>query len=84
VEKSTKVAISLPKHILKAVEKERKASGESRSEFFRRAVEKMIRQNQESKEVESYILGYRNIPESAEEIEAAHKAGVAMLAEEPW
>ena len=84
MDKSTKVAISLPKHILKAVEKERKASGESRSEFFRRAVEKMIRQNQESREVESYILGYRTMPESDEEVEAAHKAGVAVLAEEPW
>ena len=84
MQKSTKVAISLPKHILKAVEEERKASGESRSEFFRRAVEKMMRQNQESKEVESYILGYRAIPESAEEVNAAHKAGTAMLTEEPW
>ena len=84
MEKSTKVAISLPKHILKAVEKERKARGESRSEFFRRAVEKMMKQNQESRKVESYILGYRITPESAEEVEAAHKAGVAVLTEEPW
>ena len=84
MDKSTKIAISLPKHVLKAVEEERKARGESRSEFFRRAVEKMIRQNQESREVESYILGYRAIPESAEEVEAAHKAGVVVLTEEPW
>lgn len=35
--KSAKVAISLPEHILKAIEKERKTRGESRSEFFRRA-----------------------------------------------
>ena len=30
-----KVAISLPEEMLRAVEKERKAMGESRSEFFR-------------------------------------------------
>ena len=36
--KTAKVAISLPEDILKVVEKERKARGESRSEFFRQAM----------------------------------------------
>lgn len=82
--RSTKVAISLPEHVLRAIEKERKARGESRSEFFRRAAEKLLKQARESKAVEIYIRGYRAIPESAEEVEAAHRAGVAILAEEPW
>ncbi|MBI2836181.1 MAG: ribbon-helix-helix protein, CopG family [Chloroflexi bacterium] len=81
--KSAKVAISLPEHVLKAIEKERKARGESRSEFFRRAAEKLLKQEQESKAVEAYIRGYRAMPESAEE-EGIHRAGVAALAEEPW
>lgn len=82
--KSTKVAISLPEHVLEAIEKERKARGESRSEFFRRAAEKLLKQEQESKAVETYIRGYSVMPESAEEVEAVHRAGVAVLAEEPW
>jgi len=82
--KSAKVAISLPESILKAVEEKRKAKGESRSEFFRRAAEKLLKQEQEAKEVEKYIRGYSTIPESAKEVEAAHKVGVAVLAEEPW
>lgn len=82
--KSTKVAISLPEGILKAVEEKRKARGESRSEFFRRAAEKLLKQEQESKEVETYVRGYCTVPESAKEVEAAHKIGVAILAEEPW
>jgi metal-responsive CopG/Arc/MetJ family transcriptional regulator len=82
--KSTKVAISLPEIVLKAIEEERKAMGESRSEFFRRAAEKLLKQAQESKAIETYILGYRTIPESTEDIEAVHRAGVAVLAEEPW
>ncbi|MBI4187445.1 MAG: ribbon-helix-helix protein, CopG family [Chloroflexi bacterium] len=82
--KSTKVAISLPEHILEAIEKERKASGESRSEFFRRAAEKLLKQELESKAVEAYIRGYCVMPESAEEVEAMHRAGVAVLSEEPW
>lgn len=82
--KSTKVAISLPERVLKEIERERKLRGESRSEFFRRAAEKLLKQEQESKEVEKYIRGYCAMPESAEEVEAAHRAGVAVLAEEPW
>lgn len=82
--KSAKVAISLPEHVLKAVEKERKARGESRSEFFRRAAEKLLKQEQESRAIEKYIQGYRNIPESADEVEAIHRAGKAVLAQEPW
>lgn len=84
MDKSTKVAISLPERILKVIEEERKVSGESRSEFFRRAVEQLLKKKQESKQVEMYIRGYRTIPESAEEVEAIHRAGVAVLVEEPW
>ena len=84
MDKSAKVAISLPENVLKAIEKERKVRGESRSEFFRRAAEKLLKQEQESKAIETYIRGYRTIPESAEEVEAIHRAGVAVLAEEPW
>ena len=82
--KSTKVAISLPEHLLKAIEKERKARGESRSEFLRRAVEKLLKQEQESKAIDTYIQGYRVIPESAGQVEAIHRAGVAALEKEPW
>ncbi len=82
--KSMKVAISLPEHVLKAVERERKARGESRSEFFRRAAEKLLKQEQESKAIEKYIQGYCVMPESADEVEAIHRAGTAVLAQEPW
>ena len=37
--KSAKVAVSLPEDALEAVETKRKAKGESRSEFFRRAID---------------------------------------------
>ena len=82
--KSTKVAISLPEHVLKAVERERKARGESRSEFFRRAAERLLKQEQESKAVEKYIQGYCDMPESTDEVEVIHRAGTAVLAQEPW
>lgn len=84
MKKSAKVAISLPEHVLKAVERERKARGESRSEFFRRAVEKFLKQEQESKAIEKYTQGYCDMPESADEVEAIHRTGAAVLAQEPW
>jgi len=82
--KSTKVAISLPEQVLKAIEKERKARRESRSEFFRRAAEKLLKQEQESRAVKAYVRGYGVMPESPEEVERAHRAGAAALAQEPW
>jgi metal-responsive CopG/Arc/MetJ family transcriptional regulator len=38
--KTSKIAISLPEEVLKAVEREREESGESRSQIFRRAQRK--------------------------------------------
>lgn len=82
--KTAKVAISLPEDVLAAVELERRAKGESRSEFFRRAVEKRLREERESSVIRDYVRGYQDLPESAEEVEAAHRLGSAVLAAEPW
>ena len=82
--KTTKVAISLPEHILKAIEEERRTKGESRSEFFRRAAEILLKQARESKQVDRYVQGYRAMPEATDEIETAHRQGISVLAEEPW
>lgn len=82
--KSAKVAISLPEDVLEAVEMERKAKGESRSQYFRRAIERFLKQERDSSAVKDYVRGYREVPESAEEVEAIHQVGIAVLAEEPW
>jgi metal-responsive CopG/Arc/MetJ family transcriptional regulator len=79
-----KVAISLPEDILRAVEMERRAKGESRSQFFLRAVERLLQQERESGAVREYVRGYEEMPESAEEVEAARRAGDVVLAQEPW
>ena len=81
---TNKVAISLPCEIFDAIEQERKESGESRSELFRRAIEMLLRRRQEEEKVRQYIRGYELMPESAEEITATDLAAAAMLAVEPW
>ena len=82
--KVAKVAISLPPHVLRIVDKECKARGESRSQFFRHAVEALLRQTNEQKAVQKYIQGYREQPETQAEIETANQTSQAVLSQEPW
>lgn len=82
--KVAKVTISIPAEVLDAVERERRTRRETRSEFFRRAVDMMLRQQREKKAVRRYVRGYRKSPESAVEVAGAYTLGSAVLAEEPW
>ena len=82
--KTSKIAISLPQEILDAVERERDQRGESRSQFFRRAVETLLRHQQEQELSEQYIHAYQQTPETTAEVEAARRAASTILAEEPW
>ena len=82
--KTTKIAISLPEELLTAVEQEREESGESRSQFFRRAVELLLRSRQERERSEQYIRAYQEMPETPEEVDAARSSASTILAEEPW
>jgi metal-responsive CopG/Arc/MetJ family transcriptional regulator len=82
--KIAKVAISLPEEVLDAVEREREESGETRSEFFRRAVEMLLRRRREQEMSQQYVRAYQCMPETKEEITAAYRAASSILAEEPW
>ncbi len=82
--KATKIAISLPEDLLEIIERERRESGESRSQFFRRAVEAFLRRKQERKLEEQYIRGYQRYPETEEELALAHWANPIAFGENPW
>lgn len=82
--KTTKIAISLPSDMLTDIEKERKESGESRSEFLRRAVEVLLRRQREQEKIDRYISAYRQNPETKEDIETARHAASVILSEENW
>jgi metal-responsive CopG/Arc/MetJ family transcriptional regulator len=81
---AVKIAISLPPRTLASVEKERRKRGESRSEFFRQAVQAFLRDLQQRKDVERYVQGYVEHPEQSDEVDAIRSASYAALAEEPW
>lgn len=82
--KTAKIAISLPEEVLAAVEQARKDNGESRSEFFRRAAEMLLRRLREQEMNQQYVRAYQQMPETEEEVEAARRAAANILAEEPW
>ncbi len=80
----SKIAISLPEEVLRAIESARKGSGESRSQFLRRAVEAYLRHQKERELDEQYIRGYTEQPETPQEAGGLYGAGLAALAQEPW
>ena len=82
--KSAKIAISLREDLLEDVERERRASGETRSEFFRRAVEALLRREREREAIEQYIQGYLQYPETQAELGWLETASQEVLAEYPW
>ena len=82
--KAVKIAISLPAEVLDAAEREREVTGETRSQFFRRAVETLLRRERTRAAIERYMQSYRESPESAEEIGAATILSTLAFSQEPW
>ncbi len=72
--KSTKIAISIPKELLRGVERERRSRGEGRSAFFRRAVEAYLQRECEREDIRRYVEGYRKHPETEEELRWVEEA----------
>ncbi|MBI2917660.1 MAG: ribbon-helix-helix protein, CopG family [Chloroflexi bacterium] len=81
---TAKITFSLPRDLLDSIERERAAGGETRSQFLRRAIEAFFRRQREREEIERYIRGYQQYPETAEEIAFAESALADVMAENPW
>ncbi len=79
-----KIAISLPDEVFEVVETERQATGESRSAYFRRAVEAFLRGEREREDVRRYIRGYRRFPEGEQEKASAESTLDEALSDVPW
>jgi metal-responsive CopG/Arc/MetJ family transcriptional regulator len=82
--KAAKIAISLPDKLLRAAERKRKATRETRSQFFRRAVETLLQKDLELEKDRRYIEGYRKFPETEAEVAESHQLAIAAFADEPW
>lgn len=80
----SRIAVSLPDDLFQAIESVRKASGETRSQFLRRAVAAYLRRQQEGEAVAQYLRSYQQLPETVEEVAESHALGSAALSQEPW
>ena len=82
--KVAKIAISLPERLLDDIDGECDSTGETRSEFFRRAVHALLRGQRQRQAVDEYIRGYTQRPEGAEEIGLVQATSARSLSDSPW
>ena len=81
---ATKVAVSIPDDLYRAVERARRKSGKTRSAVVQDALRAWLDHQANAALVREYEVGYRRRPESRREIKAATSAAVRLLAGEPW
>lgn len=84
MKRSEKIAISLPPDMLRAVKAQCKATGESRSAFFRRAAEELLRRQKEQEAIKRYVDGYLRMPETEAEVAEMDAIAVETMKMEPW
>ena len=78
-----KVAISLPEDLLRSSDRQSRARGISRSEFFREALQAHLASGGAS-DLQRYIDGYSAHSETETELAEAEAASLAVFASLPW
>jgi metal-responsive CopG/Arc/MetJ family transcriptional regulator len=82
---ATKVAVSLPEPLYRALERARRRLGKSRSAVFQEALREWLRRGVQADLVRDYEAGYRAQPERERDAEAALATAVALLGDdEDW
>ena len=81
---ATKVAVSLPDDLYRAVEQACKKSGKSRSAVMQDALHHWLRQQEQAVLIREYEAGYQKKPESKQEVNAAEASAARLLAAEDW
>ncbi|MFP3941238.1 MAG: ribbon-helix-helix domain-containing protein [Thermoanaerobaculia bacterium] len=82
---TAKISISIPEDVLERAERERRQTGESRSELFRRALEVLFEKQRQEAAVRRYVEGYVAEPETEYEVASAGAVSPAAFEEgEDW
>lgn len=81
---ATKVAVSIPAELFRAVEQVRRRRRQSRSAVVQDALRHWLRSHAEALLVREYEAGYRSRPETRREVKAATAAAVRLLATDKW
>jgi len=79
-----KVAVSLPRTLLDAIERVRQRSGETRSAVFERALAQYVAAAGRAERERQYVAAYRRRPESTREQRAALVTALEALAAQPF
>ncbi len=79
-----KISITLPGKLLHQVDRLRRTTGETRSEFFRRAIAALLREGERQREICRYLAGYHAHPETEAELSWVAEASEELLATELW
>ena len=75
---ATKVAVSLPDDLYRAVEQARKKSGKSRSAVMQDALHHWLRQQEQAVLIREYEAGYQKKPESKRACERKMGSGMSI------
>jgi metal-responsive CopG/Arc/MetJ family transcriptional regulator len=82
---ATKVAVSIPDALFRAVERARRTARKSRSAVVQEALRDWLRRGTEGQLARDHEAGYRANPESRSDAEAALATASALLADdESW
>jgi metal-responsive CopG/Arc/MetJ family transcriptional regulator len=83
---TTKVAVSLPDPLYRAVERARRSARKTRSAVVQEALRDWLRRGAQAELVRDYEAGYRARPEGRSDTEAALATAIALLGndEEEW
>ncbi len=81
---ATKVAVSIPDDLYRAVERVRRTRRETRSAVIQAALRHWLAHEAQQVLVRDYVAGYRRKPEGRREILAAEATAVRLLSAEEW
>jgi metal-responsive CopG/Arc/MetJ family transcriptional regulator len=79
----SRVTVSLPTELLDAVDQKLVKENETRSALIRRLLERALRETEERREIERYVQGYLEQPQTEAEV-AWSEETLQNLEELPW
>ena len=82
--KSAKITISLPIELLEVITRRQAEQGETRSDVIAQLLEAGLRREREQVDVERYIRGYLEQPETDDEVAATDRLAVEAATWDPW
>ncbi len=82
--KTEKVAVTIDREVLGAAERLRQKTGESRSALVNRALRLLVSDDARRAQVAQYVQGYREHPETDDDVAVARELAAASLKALPW